>query len=87
MFLYLAISQTLQLDLQKMNIKPGYSESLLEALKVKVNAMDCRGKNVVLVFDEMSIKDGLLYNFGRDVIEGFEDFVHIGQQGILQNML
>ena len=27
----------------------------------------------------MSIKEGLLYNVGRDIIEGFEDFGHIGQ--------
>ena len=45
--------------------------------------MDCRDKNVVLVFDEMSIKEGLLYNVGRDVIEGFEDFGHIGQTSVV----
>ena len=60
--------RTLQHDLQKMSIKPRFSESVLEALKVKVNAMDCRDKNVVLVFDEMSIKEGLLYNVGRDLL-------------------
>ena len=49
--------------------------------------MDCRDKNVVLIFDEMSSKGGLLYNVGRDVIEGFEDFGYIGQAGILQTML
>ena len=68
-----------------MNIKPGFGESVLEALKVKVNAMDCRYKNVVLVFDEMSIKEGLLYNVGRDVIEGFEDFGHTGQARYIAN--
>ena len=45
----------------------GYT-TVLKALKVKVNAMDCRDKNVVTVFDDMSIKEGLLYNVGRDVI-------------------
>ena len=68
-----------------MSIKPGFSESVLEALKVKVNAMDCRHKNVVSVFDEISIKEGLLYNVGRDVIEGFEDFGHIGQTRYIAN--
>ena len=68
-----------------MHIKPCFHDSVLEALKVKVNAMDCRDKNVVLVFDEMSIKEGLLYNVGRDIIEGFEDFGHIGQTRYIAN--
>ena len=76
---------TLQCDLQKMSIKPGFSEFVLEALKVKVNTMDCRDKNVFLVFDEMGIKEGLLYNAGRDIIEGFEDFGNISQTGYIAN--
>ena len=47
---------TLLRSLQKMSIQPGFSESVLEALKVKVTAMDPRDQNVALVFDEMSIK-------------------------------
>ena len=42
-FILLSIG-TLQCDLQKMHIKPGFSDSVLEDLKVKVNAMDCREK-------------------------------------------
>ena len=67
-FFILPSIRTLQRDVQKMSIKPGFSKSVFEALKVKVNAMDCRDKNVVLVFNEMSIKEGLLYNVGIDVI-------------------
>ena len=70
-FFILPPIRTLQCDLQKMKIKPGFSGSVLEDLKVKVNAMDCRDKNIVLVFDEMSINEGFLYNVGRDIIEGF----------------
>ena len=84
-FFILPSIRTLQHDLQKMHIKPGFSDSVLEALKVKVNAMDCRDKNVALVFDEMSIKEGLLYNVGRDIIEEFEDFGHIGQTRYITN--
>ena len=47
--------------------------------------MDSRDKNVVLVFEEMSIKEGLLYIVGRDVIEEFEDFGHIGQTSYIAN--
>ena len=46
----------LQHDLQKMNIKPGFSESVFEAHTVKAKAMNDRDHNVSLVFDEMSIK-------------------------------
>ena len=45
-FFILPSIRTLQHDLQKMHIKPGFSDSVLEALKVKVNDMDCRDKNI-----------------------------------------
>ena len=76
---------TLFRDLKKMNMKPGFSESILEALQVKVKTMDIRDQNVALVFDEMSIKEGLTYNTGRDIVEGFEDFDHAGQTRFLAN--
>ena len=76
---------TLLHDLKKMNMKPGFSESILEALQVKVKTMDIRDQNVALVFDEMSIKEGLTYNTGRDIVEGFEDFGHAGQTRFLAN--
>ena len=50
-FFFLPSIRPLQCDLQKKNIKPGFSESVVEALKVNVNAMDCRDKNAVSVFD------------------------------------
>ena len=62
---------TLLRDLKKMNMKPGFIESILEALQVKVNTMDTRDRNVALVFDEMSIKEGITYNTRRDIVEGF----------------
>ena len=76
---------TLLGSLQKMNIQPGFSESVLEALKVKVTAMDPRDRNVALVFDEMSIKQGLVYNTGKDIVEGFEDFGQLGQTRYIAN--
>ena len=66
-------------------MKPGLIESTLEALQVKVNTMDTRDRNVALVFDEMSIKEGLTYNTGRDIVEGFEDFGLAGQTRFLAN--
>ena len=76
---------TLIRDLRKMNMKPGFNESVLKALTVKAKAMDDRDCNVALVFDEMTIKHGLVYNAGTDTIEGFEDFGDIGQTRYVAN--
>ena len=66
--------RTLQCALQKMNIKPGCSESVFKA-----KVMNDRDHNVSLVFDEMSIKQVLLYNEKCNTIEGFENFGFIGK--------
>ena len=77
--------RTLLRDLQKMNIKPGFSGSVIDALTLKVQAMDPIDRNVALVFDEMSIKQGLVYNEGTDSVEGFEDFGDVGQSRYIAN--
>ena len=41
----LPFKSTLLRDLKKMNMKPGFIESILEALQVKVNTMDTRDRN------------------------------------------
>ena len=76
---------TLLRDLRKMNINPGFSDSVLEALSMKVRAMDEMNCNVAIAFDEMSIKQGLMYNPGTDRVEGFEDFGDIGQTKYIAN--
>ena len=68
-----------------MNINPGFSDSVLEALSTKVRAMDEMNRNVAIAFDEMSIKQGLMYNPGTDRFEGFEDFGDIGQTKYIAN--
>ena len=69
----------------KDNIKPGFSESVIDALTLKVQAMDPIDRNVALAFDGMSIKQGLVYNKGTDSVEGFEDFCDIGQTRYIAN--
>ena len=76
---------TLLHHLRKMNMKPGFNESVFEALSLKVKAIDNRDCNVALVFDEMSIKQGLMYNSGSDSIEGFEDFGEFGTTRYIAN--
>ena len=77
--------RTLLRDLQKMNIKPGFSGSVIDALTLKVQAMDPIDHSVALVFDEMSIKQALVYNEGTDSVEGFEDFGDAGQTRYIAN--
>ena len=47
-----------------------------------MNDRDC---NVSLVFDEMNIKQALLYNEKCDTTEGFEDFGFIGKTKYIAN--
>ena len=68
-----------------MNIKPGFSQSVLDALTLKVQAMHPTDRNVALVFDEISIKQSLVYNEGTDSVEGFEDFGNLGQTRYIAN--
>ena len=68
-----------------MNVKPGFSQSVLDALTQKVKAMVPIDHNVALVFDEMSIKQGLVYKEGSDIVEWFEDFGDIGQTRHIAN--
>ena len=84
-FFFLPSERTLQRDLQKMNMKPGFIDLLLEALKLKVSTMVEMDKNVALVFDEMSIKQGLVFNESQDTVEGFEDYGVIGTTKYIAN--
>ena len=72
-------------DLEKINIKPGFSQSVLDALTLKVQAMHHTDRNVVLVFDEMSIKQSLVYNEETDSVEGFEDSGNLEQTRYIAN--
>ena len=68
-----------------MNVKPGFSQSVLDALTQKVKAMAPIDHNIALIFDEMSIKQSLVYNEGSGIVEGFEDFEDIGQARYIAN--
>ena len=74
-FFILPSVRTLLRGLQKMNIKPGFSQSVLGALTLKVQAMHPTDRNVALVFHEMSIKQSLVYNEGTDSVEGLKILV------------
>ncbi|CAI6354409.1 unnamed protein product [Macrosiphum euphorbiae] len=58
---------------------PGFINSYMEQIKIKVNAMDNEQKYCVIAFDEMSIKKYLEYSKYLDVVEGYEDLGHKGR--------
>ena len=73
---------TLKRFMQKLDIRvrPGFPACIFDALKTKVKQMPEAQKLCTLVFDEMSIKEGLTYDVVRDTIEGFENAGEIGVQ-------
>ena len=70
---------TIQRSLQNTNISPGFNNTVFEALKLKVQAMNPKDRNVALVFDEMLLKSSPVYNTGLDLIEEFEDLGELGR--------
>ena len=63
--------RTLQKYIQNTNIMPGFNDGVFDALKLKVENMDPKDRCVSLIFDEMALKSGLVYNNRLDIIEGF----------------
>ena len=49
------------------------------------NVLNSRDHNVALIFDEMTIKQGLIYNSGSDNVEGFENFGNVGKTRYIAN--
>ena len=66
--------QTLSRSMQKLKIFPGFNEAILEAFKLKVQTMSEKDKLCAILFDEMSIKENVSYNFEKDEVEGLEDY-------------
>ena len=60
--------------MQAIHIYPGFSDSIISALEIKTQTMKLDAKLCAIVMDEMAIKESLLYNAGRDEVEGFEDY-------------
>ena len=52
---------------------PGFNKTYVNALKLKVETVDIKEKDVALLCDEMYLKTFLFYNLEEYRIEGFED--------------
>ena len=54
-------------------MKPGFHQLILDGIKEKSCTFTEQEKIVVITFDKMSIKTGLLYEERLDSVVGFED--------------
>ena len=72
--------QTLKKIMANISVRPGVNKAILEALRIKTANMQPQDKIVSIVFDEMSIREGLAHDKGRDIIEGFADGVSRSEQ-------
>ncbi len=62
---------TLRKAMQGIKVYPGFNHAILEALRLKVAPLPTASKLVAVILDEMAIKEGLSYDKGRDMVEGF----------------
>lgn len=60
--------------IQIKSLSPGFHENVLKEIAPQVLKLNERERNVVLLFDEMSVKENLTYNKYKDLIEGFVDY-------------
>lgn len=65
--------RTLIRVLQKTTLHPGINENLFEQLKIKTNSMKNKEKLAVLIFDEITLKSGIIYNERKNIVTGFVD--------------
>lgn len=54
--------------LSGIDVQPGFSTAVMEALEKKVRHMDPMDRYCSIVFDEMSIKEGFVYDESRDEV-------------------
>ena len=67
--------------LSVVDIQPGFSKSVKEALRKKVRTMSERDRYCSVVFDEMSVKEALSYDEKHDLVVGLQDLGMLGRAG------
>ena len=65
---------TLSVWLQSLQIMPGFSRELLQAIAYKCRCLQPRDRVCVLMIDEMSLKRFLSYDRCNDLVVGYEDY-------------
>ena len=72
--------KTLKMIMRNVGVYPGFNKQILAALKKKLSNAPVSHRVVSLVIDEMAIKEGLSYDSGRDVVEGFVEAKEGGER-------
>lgn len=76
---------TLKRTMSKIAVYAGFNINILEALKAKLDTMPKGSELCLVAFDEMAIKESVVYNPERDEVEGFEDFGVKGKTQYIAN--
>ena len=71
---------TLRTIVARVNINPGFSSNILEALRLKTQNLPPCNKLVSLVLDEMVIKEGVSYDKHNDALEGLVHTIERGEE-------
>ena len=66
-------TSTLKCIMRRVNIQPGFSESILKALANKAKSMKTEERLCLIAFDEMTIRESLTFDVARDRVEGLQD--------------
>lgn len=69
--------RSLQIWLKNVEMVPGFSLIMKHCLSKKVKSFDEISKFCTVVFDEISLKQQLMYNASRDMVVGFENYGHM----------
>ena len=69
--------------IQIKSLSPGFNENVLREIQKVVSKLDDKTKEVVLLFDEMSIQENLIFNTSRDCVDGFQDLGNGNRSNIL----
>ena len=81
----LPCKRTISRWLEEVEFKPGFSHDIFESLRKRVSKMPEHERLCCLIFDEVSLKEGLKYNDKEDIVEGLEDFGTLGRTHKLAN--
>ena len=72
-------TRVLRKNMERIRLKPGFHEAVLNVLKEKFRGASSADKMCVVSFDEMAIRSKLTYLRGEDMVEGFQDYGHLSR--------
>jgi hypothetical protein len=72
--------KSLKMIMRNISVYPGFNQNILDALQKKLAHSPPSAKLVIVTMDEMSMKEGVSYDRGRDVLEGFREEADRGEE-------